>query len=219
MAIGAASNYQNTTRSMDSINQTKKTDKTKGKKQSLSPQAEAYLKELKKKYSNMDFSVASYDTEEEAQEYLSNRNSSKEYNVLIDPEMLEKMAKDSKVAAKYEGILSNAGAEIDNMKEQLGEDADKVKSFSISVDKDGVVSYFAEMEKTTAKNNEERNQSIDKAKESKKKEAQKTETKQLKAESAEKLVELIKKELAESKMLTVRTEEEKALGSFIDFKM
>ena len=49
----------------------------------LSRGAKKLLEELRKTYSNMDFIVADYETEEEAQGYLS--RGTKEYSVLIDP--------------------------------------------------------------------------------------------------------------------------------------
>ena len=65
---------------------TKKTDSGSVK---LSDKAKALLQELKKSYSNADFYVAEYETDEEAAEYLS--RGSKDYSVLIDPEELERM--------------------------------------------------------------------------------------------------------------------------------
>lgn len=70
----------------------KKEETKSGKQPVLSSRAKQLLKELQKTYGNMEFRVASYDTEEEAKSYLS--GGMKEYSVLIDPEELEKMAVD-----------------------------------------------------------------------------------------------------------------------------
>ena len=48
----------------------------------------------------MDFIVADYESEEEASAYLS--RGTKEYSVLIDPELLEEMAADGKTKEKQE---------------------------------------------------------------------------------------------------------------------
>ncbi len=50
---------------------------------------------MQKKYGDMDFFVADYSSDDEAQKYLS--RGSKDYSVLIEPELLEKMAADESV--------------------------------------------------------------------------------------------------------------------------
>ena len=82
---------------------TKKTDKNMPQ---LSDKAKALLQDLKKQYSNMDFFVAEYDSEEEAASYLS--RGSKDYSVLIDPEELERMAEDEDVKKQNLALLDEA---------------------------------------------------------------------------------------------------------------
>lgn len=120
-----------------------KTDKNSQIK--LSERTEKLLQELKGKYGNMDFIIADYETDEEAQEYLS--RGTKEYSVLIDPETLEAMASDSETKKKYVGIIDEATGKLDSLKEQLKGEDDTVVRFGINIDKDGTVSYFAELEK------------------------------------------------------------------------
>ena len=60
------------------------------KQPELSQGAKELLNEMQKKYGDMDFFVADYSSDDEAQRYLS--RGSKEYSVLIEPELLEKMA-------------------------------------------------------------------------------------------------------------------------------
>lgn len=115
----------------------------------LSDKAQKLLEQLKEKYSNMDFFVANYSTDEEAQQYL--RQGTKEYSVVIDPETLEKMAEDEETFQKYDNILSNAGNTFQQVKDQLGEDADKVANFGMNIDKDGKVTLFAELDKQSVK--------------------------------------------------------------------
>lgn len=84
------------------------------KQPELSQGAKDLLNEMQKKYGDMDFFVADYSSDDEAQRYLS--RGSKEYSVLIEPELLEKMAADESVKEKYLGIieisLSNSSASI-----------------------------------------------------------------------------------------------------------
>ena len=76
--------------------------KTASKQPELSQGAKDLLNEMQKKYGDMDFFVADYSSDDEAQRYLS--RGSKEYSVLIEPELLEKMAADESVKEKYLGI-------------------------------------------------------------------------------------------------------------------
>lgn len=128
----------------------------------LSSRARALLKELKKTYSNMDFMVADYESDEEAASYLN--RGSKEYSVLIDPEELERMASDDSVKKQNLSVLDNAAGKLDEMKEQLGNRKDEVVRMGISVGKNGEVSYFAELEKA----GERRKEFVDKIREGKK---------------------------------------------------
>ncbi len=149
----------------------------------LSDRAKDLLEELKKKYTNMDFMVADYETEEEAAQYLS--RGTKEFSVLIDPETLEQMAADEEVKNKYMTVMDESQATLKGMLEELDdEEEDQVKRVGISIDKDGTVSYFAELEKASAKQKER----IEKSRKEKAKETKKAE----KEEKAEKQEELLK---------------------------
>lgn len=138
--------YYNNTVKDKQTKETKKTDKTGKKDQvQLSVRAKKMLETLKKKYQNMDFMVAEYESDEEAASYLS--RGTKEYSVLIDPETLEEMAADKDAEAKYTGILDDAVGQLKDMEKQLGDKKEDVKHLGISIGKDGNVSYFAELEK------------------------------------------------------------------------
>lgn len=130
-----------------------KKEETKSAKQPvLSSRAKQLLKELQRTYGNMEFTVASYDTEEEAKSYLS--GGTKEYSVLIDPEELEKMASDEDVKKKYLGMLEDATSKLTDMKSQLGDQKDEVTHMGVSIGKDGTMSFFADLEKLSEKQRE-----------------------------------------------------------------
>lgn len=159
----------------------------------LSDNAKKLLEELKKTYGNMDFMVADYETEEEAASYLS--RGTKEYSVLLDPETLEEMAADEDTKAKYLNQLDEATGKLTEMKDQLGDDADEVTHLGVSIDKDGSVSYFAELEKV----NEKQTERIEKARENRKEEkanaekvAEKSKRTRVSADSVEGLLEKIR---------------------------
>ena len=141
-------------------NSTKKTQ-SKDKEVNLSDRAKELLKELKKTYGDIDFIVASYNSDEEADSYLA--NGTKEFSVLIDPEELEKMASDDNVKKKNLGIIEEAREKLSDMKENLGDKKDDVKRLGVSIDKNGTVTYFADLEKMSEKQRER----IEKAREEK----------------------------------------------------
>lgn len=150
----------------DSQVQNKKTNnskkaQSKDKEVTLSDKAKELLKELKKTYGNIDFIVANYESDEEADSYLA--NGTKEFSVLIDPEELEKMASDENVKKKNLGIIEEAREKLTDMKENLGDKKGDVKRLGVSIDKNGMVTYFADLEKMSEKQRER----IEKAREEK----------------------------------------------------
>ena len=155
----------------------------KTKQPELSSRAKKLLKELQKKYGNMDFMVGSYDTDEEAAAYLS--RGTKVYSVLIDPEELEKMASDEETKKKYLGMLEEATGKLDQMKNQLGEHKDEVTHMGVSIGKDGTMSFFADLEKVSEKQRER----IEKKREEKADSVKRT---RVKATSTQELLKKIK---------------------------
>jgi len=115
--------------------------KTSEKTSGLSRKAEEYLEKLKKKYGNMDFIIQDYSTDEEADKLLSKGKG--EYNVLITPDLLEKMADDEETAAKYEAMIDQSVEAIGGVKDGLGEDADMVDKYGVTFDADGNMSIRA----------------------------------------------------------------------------
>ncbi len=157
--------YMGNTTQSRSTREAEKTEKTEKKEPvQLSDWAKKLLEEMKKTYSNMDFIVADYETEEEAAAYLS--RGTKEFSTLIDPDTLEAMAADEEVKAKYTGILDDAVGQLKDIKEKLGDDNEDVTRVGISIDKNGQVSYFAELEKS----GERQKEWIEKTREAKKEE-------------------------------------------------
>lgn len=154
----------------DSSKKTNSTKKTNNNRVQLSDKAKALLQELKKTYSNMDFMVADYESEEEAASYLS--RGTKEYSVLIDAEELERMASDDDIKNQNLSLLDEAVGKLDEVKDQLGEHKDEVMRIGISIGKDGEMSFFAELEKVS----ERQKEFIDKIWEDKKEASEKSES-------------------------------------------
>ena len=123
--------------------------KTIGKPE-LSEKAAEYYKELKKKFSNMDFILVSSDMKEMAKSQAGSYANPSKMVVLIDEEKLERMAEDEKFRKQYEGIISSAGVKLPQIKASLGSNASSVKGFGMQVNDGGTASFFAVVDKSLA---------------------------------------------------------------------
>ncbi len=213
-----------TDRKTDSTKKNNTTSAVNREKQvQLSDKARELLEALKKKYTNMDFMVADYETEEEAAEYLS--RGTKEFSVLIDPETLEEMAADEEVCSKYLSILDDSKEKLSDMMEELGEEKNQIRTVGINIAKDGTVTYFAELEKTNARQKER----LEKSRETRAEKSDKTEKQEealkkterekrkrafLQADTVEELMEKIRNMNWEA----VEEEEIRKTGGRIDFR-
>ena len=148
---------------------------------------------MQKKYGDMDFFVADYSSDDEAQRYLS--RGSKEYSVLIEPELLEKMAADESVKEKYLGIIDDAKNKIAEVKDEIAKQDDtedgakkaEIKNIGFSVKSDGSVSFFAELEKSSADQKKRIEQAREDKKAQKKEDEKEAKAKKLKEQQEDKV--------------------------------
>ncbi len=204
----------------------------------LSETAQKYYEELKKKYSNMDFVLVSPDKKAEAEQNKGMYASSKELLVLIDSDKIERMATDEAYRAKYEAILSGATAQMTQLKEQLGGNADRVSSIGMSFDDHGNASFFAVVDKSLAKQKErieEKRETARKERREDQKEAaaKRREESQAKgtdiknphdyvtvtAGSMDELLKKIESVFLEERADTLMTENEKKVGQSFDYSI
>jgi len=159
-----------------------KSEKSLGTKNQvqLSQAAVKLLQELKKQYGNADIFVGNYENDYEAQKYLS--QGTKEFSILIEPELLEKMAADESVKEKYMGIIEDSTQKLADMMSELGDDADTIDKIGFTVKEDGSIKYFAELSKSS----EAQRERIEKAHEKKAEEAKNAEKKLTEKKEAEK---------------------------------
>ncbi len=203
---------------------TDKTDKASKKEPAeLSEGAKDLLKELQRKYGDMDFFVADYSSSAEAQAYLS--RGTKEYSVLIDPETLEAMAADEDTKNQYLDQIEAARTDLNGMKEQLEETGEKVSRVGMVFDDNGNVSYFAEVEKISEKYKEHIDKGIEKRKEEKAEQAKKNDGMPQSPDRVKKTTvyadsvdELLKK-IREVDWDKIQEEEVKTNGGFFDFSI
>ena len=116
--------------------------------EALSDEAKDYLATLKEKFGDIDFFVADCATDEEMNRYFA--MGTKKYSCVISSSLIESMATDEAAREKYEGIIANAGEQIEEMKEEakeeLGEEAaEQIEFVGFTVDDNGVVEYFAKL--------------------------------------------------------------------------
>jgi len=109
----------------------------------LSDSAAKYYDQLKKKYSDMDFVLVSEDQKANAQANVGNYANANRTVVLIDTDKIEKMATDESYRKQYEGIISGATAQLNDIKSGLGDNASSVKTYGIQVNDSGTASFFA----------------------------------------------------------------------------
>jgi hypothetical protein len=162
----------------------------------LSDAAKELLKELREKYGDtMEISVANWSTDDESDYYAS--LTSKDYSVLINPDLLEKMAADESVREQYESIISSASETSDKLAQELGDDYDSIESFSINIDADGNTTYVVKLLKEMTESNktnsktlaEKQQERLEEKKEEEKAEEKKAEKEEQQEELEEELEE------------------------------
>lgn len=163
----AAGYYNNTVNKKEKqqTSQSNLTEKTqsegyvdKNKESTLSRQAQNVLKQLRAKYGNMGFMVADFKNTEEAKLALS--KGTKEFSVLFSSEELEKMASDEKYLKQKMGSIDGAVQMSEAINKKYGFErafgkegtADtEIAKIGIAFNDDGTTSFFAELEKSSAK--------------------------------------------------------------------
>jgi len=117
----------------------------------LSDAASEYYDKLKDKFGDMDFILVSKDMKAQVAQNASLYGNASKPVVLIDEEKLEKMATDESFRKKYEGIIEMSKAQLAQAKNSFASSGANVKNFGITVDENGNTSFFATVEKKTAK--------------------------------------------------------------------
>lgn len=206
----------------------------------LSQTALDYYNSLKKKYGNLNFVLVASDKKQEAEMMKGSFASPNGLTVLIDTDKIERMATDETYRKKYEAILSNATSGLSQMKTQLGSMANNVKAYGMSVNDNGMGSFFAVIDKSLASQKERIEKKAQEKAQEKKKDAKKAEKKKaeerleekrksakeideetvtITANSVDELLRKIDQYYQQERFNNLRTEEEKAVGSQLDFSI
>lgn len=177
MAIEITNNYSNYTSGYASAaNSRKQTAESKAAAQTgsigeagLSKGAQALLEKLRKSYGDMDFMVADFDKGDNAKDILS--RGTKEVSVIFSSSELEKMASDEKYEKEYMERVQGALRMSEQINREFGftlafgekSGSSEINRIGISFNSDGTTSFFAELEKSSARQREH----IEKAREEK----------------------------------------------------
>ena len=142
-----AENVKNTTETK----QTKSANygKTIGEPE-LSEKAQKYYEQLKKKFGNYDFILVSREEKENAKANAAKYANNLKTVVLIDEDKIKKMATDEKYRKQYEGILSGASAQLQQLKASMEKSGANVKGYGMQVNDNGTMSLFAVLKKSSA---------------------------------------------------------------------
>lgn len=135
----------------------------------LSKGAQALLEKLRKSYSDMDFMVADFGKGDNAKEILS--RGTKEVSVIFSSSELEKMASNEKYEKEYMERVQGALRMSEQINREFGFTSafgeksgnSEINRIGISFNSDGTTSFFAELEKSSARQREH----IEKAREEK----------------------------------------------------
>ena len=126
----------------------------------LSKGAQALLEKLRKSYSDMDFMVADFDKGDNAKDILL--RGTKEVSVTFSSSELEKMASDEKYEKEYMERVQGALRMSEQINREFGFTSafgeksgnSEINKIGISFNSDGTTSFFAELEKSSARQRE-----------------------------------------------------------------
>lgn len=164
----------------------KKIEKETTAESKLSTNAQKYLDKLRKQYGDFDFVIAGKGDDRKA----FAKQGTKEFSVIFDIEELERMANDEKYADEKLRRMQTAVDMSIRICEEYGYGRNggangTLNSLSVSFDKDGSTSIFAELEKTSEKQRERIEATKEKRAEEKKAAEKKAEEKRAEEKKAE----------------------------------
>ena len=204
----------------------------------LSKDGEKYYEELKKKFYNMDYILVSDDMIDQAKANSAGFANPTKPVVLISEEKVERMATDEEYRKKYEGIITNATAQLAQMQKGFESTGAEIQGFGIQVDDNGTASYFAVLKKASAAQKEHIEEQAAEKKAKEKAADKKAEAKAAKerleeakksngtgnvtlisASSIEELLKKVSDYVLEERSNVVETPEEKMVGQNFDFQI
>lgn len=114
----------------------------------LSEKAQKYYEQLKKKFGQYDFILVSSAEKDNVKANAGKYANSLKTVVLIGEDEIEKMVTDEKVRKQYEGILSGATKQIEQIKAAAQSAGANLQGVVMQVNEDGSTSFFAAVKKS-----------------------------------------------------------------------
>lgn len=215
----------------------------------LSAEAQKYYNHLKKQFGQYDFVLVSADQKDNVRANAGKYANGLKTVVLIDEEKIERMATDKEFRKQYEGILSGASKQIEQIKAAVQNAGASLKGVVMQVNDNGTTSFFAAVQKTNDAQKERIEKRAVQKKAEKKAEQKKAQLKKERmraeeirnerkaeqtentaeegndetvtfmADSLEGLLKKIEDFGFEERSNSVRTDSEKLVGQHIDFRM
>ena len=153
-SYSASSTSTTKTTKQNEATEVKKEEKTKesqnlGKtigEPKLSKEAQKYYDKLKKKFGILVSEDQKANAQANAGKYANNIKTV----VLIDEDKIERMATDESYRKKYEGILSGASSQLEQLKSSMEKSGANVKGYGMQVNDGGTTSFFAVMKKSSS---------------------------------------------------------------------
>lgn len=254
-SYSASSTSTTKTTKRDETTEVKKEEKTKESQNlgrtigepKLSKEAQKYYDKLKKKFGNYDFILVSEDQKANAQANAGKYANNIKTVVLIDEDKIERMATDESYRKKYEGILSGASSQLEQLKSSMEKSGANVKGYGMQVNDGGTTSFFAVMKKSSSDQKARIEKSTEKKKAEKKAAEKKAEKKKeearlekarspkadkskdidniddeetvtITANSIEELMNKISDYTLAERSDSVQTDTEKMVGQHVDFR-
>ena len=154
--------------SSDGVNNTSKSGESQ-----LSKKAQEFLKNLRKQYGDYDFFVGNGTDNLKA---LA-KSGTKAFSIIFSNEELEKMANDADYAKEKLQSMEQAVKMSEQISKQFGQGKgdSEITKIGIVFNDDGTTSFFAELEKSSAKQREHLEKSIEDKRAARKEEARKAE--------------------------------------------
>ena len=204
----------------------------------LSDEALEYYNSLKEKYSGMNFVLVASDKKAEADAMKGSFATPGKMTVLIDVDKIERMATDENYRKQIESTIANAASGISDMFSRISSTGANVKAYGMSVNDDGTAEYFAVVDKALEKQRERIEEKTEEKRQQRAEDRKKAnrdridekiekrrdggadeDTVTITANSPEELLRKLQEYGYENRTNEVMTEEEKMLGSKVDFSV
>lgn len=144
-----ANNYAQSTNRMEKKSSKIETTKTNdaNSTETVNQSSKDYLNNLRQKYSDVNITVVDFKSEKQELNYMLGCSGGN--NLAMSQSVIDKMAKDPAVAAKYEKVIADIPNAAKDVKERVeSTPGSKLIASGVKIDKDGKVTYWSVSSRT-----------------------------------------------------------------------